>query len=299
MSLYQKTAYIKPHGIVEVPHVPGTGTFFAASLFDKPGVRKNNTYDGYGVYPLNDQGVVSMMAADPVSPWGNYTNAGYRVITKADGTMDPIPFMEAMCYLSAFGVRDEGLSQAQLDLIARSRPVEMRCGPTMQFVRNCAAQVGVQVRQVHMLNVTQRNNFDDGHVAGEIKIDNAWALLDVPTDVAFKDAVSGDWLSMAEVFATGLDAVETVSLAETRCGAADYNLNPNWNQVFFEMKFRTQALAHEWRKRIYEVPGMFNPLTQGITWGLKPELWSYKAEVEAYSPLWTVIPFDEWVADYY
>lgn len=299
MTLFQRTAYIKPHGIVEVPHVPGVGTYFSASLFNPPGVRKNNTYDGYGVYPLNDQGVVSVMAFDQTPPWGTpYTNAGYRVITKADGTMDPIPFMEAMSYLTVFGVRDEGLSQAQLDLIARSRPVEMRCGPTTQFIRNCAAQISVQMRQVHMLNVTQRNNFDDGHVAGEIKINNAWALWDGPGDVAFKDA-SSNWLSMAEVFSTGLDAVETVSLAETRCGAADYNLNPNWNQVYFEMKFRTPALAHEWRKRIYEVPGMFNPLTQGIVWGLKPGLWSYKAEVEAYSPLWNVIPFDEWVAAYY
>lgn len=299
MPLHQKVGYIRPNSVDMITPKSTGGGALGTTLFITPREFTNNTYAGPGIYVLDQQGIVGIMAADKTSPWGDYTNAGYRIVTKADGTMDTMVFMEAMSYISVFGERDESKSQATLLNTAKERPVEMRCGPTTAFVRGCAATVGIETRRVHFLNVTEPNYFDDGHVACEAKINGIWKLFDVPTDAAFKDT-AGNLLSLAEVISVGVLNTEVVSLAQSRCAASDYSRNPNWTQVFFEMHFRTPVLAQEWRKRIYEVPGM--AVGNGIVWGVPSHLSQYASYISSYpgtNGLWTTMPLSDWISTYY
>lgn len=301
MTLYQRVAYIRPSSVQQVVPKSTGGGSLGAALVITPREFTNNTYAGPGVFALSEQGLVAMVAADPTSPWGGYySSAGYRVVTKADGTMDVMTFMEAMAYLTVFGVRDEALSHsARLDL-ARMRPLEMRCGPTTAFVRGVASTVGIDTRQVHLLNVTSPNYFDDGHVACEARVGGRYRLFDVPTDAAFADS-SGDLLSLAEVVQAGVRNTTVVPLAQTRCAPSDAGLALSWNQVVFEMLFHTPELSQDWRARVYEVPGMALP-SGGICWGLPTHLAAYKSYVENYpgtGGLWTTMPLADWIAAYY
>lgn len=134
-----------------------------------------NTQAGPGVYTLADQGLVALMAVD-----GSFCDSGFRIVTKPDWTMDVQPFMEAMAAICSYGTEDEGLSHNDL-LMAKRRPLELRCGPTCEFVRISAASAGIVARTVYALNVTQPNGFDDAHVMTEARLDGHFALFECRT----------------------------------------------------------------------------------------------------------------------
>lgn len=300
MTLYQKVAYITANDAINLPPGPAiTPPTFGNNLFKLPGKFMYNTYGGAGSYDAQAQGLLAIMAADANSPWGNYTNAGYRIITKPDGTMDVMPFMEAMSSLSVYGEFDEGKTQAQLLEVAKARPIETRCGFNTMFVRGCAPSVGIQTRQVHLMNVTAPNYFDDGHVLCEAKVGGEWKVFDTPNKAAFEDA--GCLLSLADVIELGVDNCDWRRLAQPRSGRSDYTRNPNWIQVFYEMQFRNEDRARDWMRRVYQVPGMAQA-NGGIEWGLLPGLMQYESFIESYpgtGGLWSAIPFEDWVAKYY
>jgi hypothetical protein len=136
MTLYQRVAYLTAGGPIMVnPKVNGGGPL-GSSLFITPREWTYNTYAGPGVYGTFDQGLLSLIAYDKQSPWGVYENGGYRIVTKADGTMDPTPFFEAMARIGSYGFQDESLTHSQRVNLAKSRPLEMRCGDTSDFTIN-------------------------------------------------------------------------------------------------------------------------------------------------------------------
>jgi len=303
MTLYQKMIYILPEDSVEI--MPGPPLAwpippFGTNLFKLPTTFMYNTYGGAGSYAALAQGLVGMMAADANSPWGNYSNAGYRIFTKPDGTMDVLPFMEAMSALSVYGEADEGKTQAQLLEIAKTRPIETRCGFNTAFVRGCAPTVGITTRQVHLMNVTSPNYFADGHVLLEAKEDGKWKVFDTPNKLAFEDA-SGELLSLADVIQAGVENCTRRKLSQPRVGRTEYTRNPNWINVFFEAHFRNDALTLDWLMRVYQVPGMAMP-GGGIEWGLSPALIGYKSFIENYpgtNGYWTAIPLADWIDKHY
>jgi len=299
MTLYQRARYITPYGSVEIaPLASGAGALGPSLFTSAPGFTYN-AYAGPAYFPLGQQGLVAFAAIDPVSPYGAYNDGGYRVVTKPDGSMDVLPFMEAMASLCSYGTADEALTQAQLLDLAKYRPVEMRCGLTTAFVRGCAPGVGVSTRRVHMLNVTKPNGFDDGHVALEAVVGGKWVLFDIPNDVAWTDE-AGTLLSLADVVRASPANSTIRPLAQPRVGRSTYPGSTCWVSAFYEMQLRTFPAIQAWCDRIYEVPGMANGT--GICWGVPASLWSYAGTIANYpgtSGTWTVMPLDQWVATYY
>lgn len=301
MGLYQRVAYITPTGAVDVAPQSSGGGALGAGLFTTKRAFTYNTYAGVGVFDLDRQGLVALMAADAAPPWGGgpYADGGFRVVTDTDGSMLVMPFMEAMASLCSYGTADEGLSQAQLANTAKFRPVEMRCGLTTQFVRNCAAGVGIETRQVHLLNVTANNGFDDGHVALEAKAGGKWRLFDIPNDLAWSDGCGG-LLSLAEIVAARPAASDVVKLAQSRVGRSFYPSPTAWVSAFYEMLFRSDAATKAWCERIYEVPGM--AVAGGIVWGVPTHLSGYAAQIANYpgtNGTWSTLPIEDWVARFY
>lgn len=300
MGLYQRVAYILPDGVVPVlPQATGGGSL-GAPLFVTKRAFTYNTYAGPGVFNLNRQGLVALIANDPTPPWGTpYAEGGFRIVTEADGTMDVMTFMESISALCSYGTADEGQTQAQLAALARFRPVEMRCGFTTAFVRGCASGVGIETRQVHMLNVTANNNFDDGHVALEAKVAGEWKLFDVPNDTAWVDD-QGELLSLAEVVLERPVNLEMRALAQSRVGRTITPGATPWVAAVFEMTVGTPQAVKEWSERIFEIPGMAIP--GGILWGVPDHLASYTNQIANYPGThgtWTTLPWAQWVATYY
>lgn len=297
MTLYQRVAYLRAAGPELVEPKVGTGGPLGSTLFITPREWTYNTYAGPGVYETRDQGLVGLMAHDANSPWGYYENGGYRIVTKADGTMDAEPFLEAMARLCSYGYADEGLSQAQKVNVAKSRPLEMRCGHVSEFTMGCASGAGLSARRVHLLNVTNNNFYDDGHVAVEVQVNGEWVLADVPNDIWFRDAQGGR-PGLGPLMAAGGPSQFNVDLlAPHRVGRCDY---PNISGVFYETFFAGHQELMGWINRIYEVPGISVP--GGISWGVPDHLSSYTSQITGYpgtGGTWTAMPLADWVALHY
>jgi hypothetical protein len=297
MPLYQRVARIGPDLVEPIAPVAGPGVALGTGLFVTPRTFNYNTYEGPGAFQIATQGLHALLAHDASPPWVTpYADGGHRIVTKADGTMDALPFFQAMAALTIYGAADEGLTHNQRTTTARSRPLVMRCGPVTEFVMTCAAAVGIQTRRVHMLNVTANNNFDDGHVACEAMIGGKWRLFDVPCDTAFAGP-DGELLSLAEVIAAGVARCTPVKLAESECGPT----GPAWVRPFWMMQFGNAAARAAWLARIYEVPGIGLP-NGGIAWGVPAALGNYAPSISGYpgtGGLWTTTPWAQWLAERY
>ena len=297
MTLYQRTDYITPDGPNSVTPQSSGGSTLSSSFLMPPQCFIYNTYHGGpGHYDCQDQGLLALYAHDPNSPWGFYQNGGYRIVTKSDGTMDAQPFYEAMAAICSFGTADEGLSHANRVAMAKARPLEMRCGHVTNFSRTLASQVGRTTRRVHLLNVTNQNFFDDGHVAMEDQINGEWKYFDVPNDLIFKDA-QGAQLSIADIIEAGVETCADALLAQHRVGRHDY---PDVMGTYYETVLYNHQAVLDWCKRIYEVPGM--PSGNGIVWGLPDALSGYASAITNYpgtNGTWSVMNFDDWKATYY
>lgn len=299
MTLYQRVAYLTPNGVSHVQPIPSANGSFAGDLFKTPRTFNYNTYAGPGTYTLSQQGLVAIMAYDATPPWagGAYCDSGFGIITKPDGTMDVLPFMQAMAAICSYGVVDEPLNHADRLNVAKTRPLEMRCGEVTNFVRGCAPGRGIETRQVHLLNVTSPNYFDDGHVLLEAKVNGAWKVFDVPNDCAWSDA-DGDLLSLADVINLRPVNATQVMLANPRVGRNGTGATA-WVPAFYEMTYRTPSGAVDWSERVYEIPGMRT--SSGIVWGVPAHLSSYASSIANYpgSSGWTTLPLDQWVLTYY
>lgn len=298
MTLFQNAVYIRPDDAYPVTPKSTGGGAWPSGFVTPPFEFAYNTYGGPGVFEFTEQGLIAAYAYDGSPPWGGgpYMDGGYRLVTKADGTMDAIPLMEAMAQVCRHGDADEGASHAQRLSTARLRPLEMRCGHVTNFTRQIASSVGVTTRQVHLLNVTDNNYFDDGHVALEAQIGGEWKYFDVTSDIYFKDA-QGVHASIADIVSAGVENCSAEMLAPHRVGRISA---PNVLGMHFAATLHTHQNILEWCKRIYEVPGMLSG--NGIVWGLPASLSGYASAITSYpgtNGTWSVMDFDDWVATYY
>ena len=299
MSLYQRVQYLTPGGAIDVPPQATGGGSLGSTLFITPRAFTYNTYAGPGVYNLDRQGLVALMAFDPAPPWGGgpYSDGGFRVVTKPDGTMDALPFMQAMSWLCSYGSNDEGLTHSARLTTARDRFLEMRCGPVTAFTMACASAVGIETRQMHLLDISDPvgDGLDDGHVICEAKVGGSWRAFDVPNDIAFAGDV-GELLSLREVIATGVENCDRVTLAPSDVGRD----SPTWIQTYYASTLATPADKLAWLSRIYEIPGI--AVGNGIVWGVPEHLASYAGAIAAYpgsNGTWTTLPWAQWTSQFY
>lgn len=257
MSLYQQAGYLGEPPIA--PQSSGGGALGAA-LFITPRVFTYNTYAGPGMFNLNREGLVSFMAYDGAYgapfPGGVYKDGGFRVVTRPDGTMSADAFMAAMAAICVYGTRDEGVGLATQQASAKIRKLEMRCEPTIDFVKGCAALVSVTVRKVRLLTAGQPTNFDDGHSLCEARdASGAWKLYDVAGDCAWADS-NGNRLSLRDVIDAGVANCAPVVLAPSECGNADYAASVIPFRVLYDQLFARQERVAAWRQRIYQIPAI-------------------------------------------
>lgn len=260
MSLFQRVGRIAPGSLSLIAPQSTGGGSLGSTLFITPRTFTYNTYAGPGIFNLADEGLYGVLAYDPAygTPPGVYADGGYRIVTKSDGTMPLLPFMEAMAAICIYGNTDNGLSVSSMQGIAKSRKLEMQCGDTINFVLGCAAQVGITARMVRLLTADTPNNADDGHVLCEAQdVNGYWVLFDVAGDCCFQDG-SGNFLSLAEVIDAGVANCTLVPLAESSAGNAPYSSSRMAARVYYEIALATPEKRAAWRDRIYQIPAIDN-----------------------------------------
>lgn len=271
MSLLQKVCYVTPtDNIAVTPQTTGGGPL-GSGLFITPRSFTFNTYAGPGIYNLPDEGLVAIFALDPAygTPPTFYSDAGYRVVTKSDGTMSLMPFAQAMAALCIYGGLDDGQTLAQKQATAKGRFLEVQCGDAIAFTLGCAAQVGITARQVEMVTAETPNNVDDGHVLCEMRdATGAWKLFDIANDMAFADS-SGNLLSLDGVIDAGVVNCTPVRLARSECANPGYSGTTVPFREVWESELATPAMVSTWQQRIFQIPAI-NNATTGVPTAFMP-----------------------------
>jgi hypothetical protein len=221
---------------------------------------------------------------------------------------DVLTLMSSLARVCGYGVSDEALTIPQQIAIARARVLWLRCGPTISFVEYWCLQFGIPFREVHFLTGNTlatpgldptldpyNDLIDNGHVLLEVRINNAWVLVDVATNAAFQDA-AGNWLSAQQVIAAGLANCTTVSIA-------DYDIEQqNWSGNFMpnteaNIRGRPENIDR-WRRGIYQIPGILS--ADGNVYFYLPDGVSTTAAwVASVSPNYKLLPKDQWNAKFY
>lgn len=227
-------------------------------------------------------------------------SGGHRLI--AANPAEPYALMRAIARLTVYGDNDEGLplhpgssSNPNTALWQmRFRKLAMRCGPTVALARYIAGLQGVETRTVRLLTADAPNNWDDGHVALEAKVDGGWRHFDVSADVYFRR--DGAHLSLREMFDGGYD--EVVKLAPYEADSVEAGGNWQFHPgKYFDIFSATPEQRAAWRARIYGIPGIDRG---GLTYFyLPPGTEDREAWVRGLDPSYRVVSREQWSAMFY
>lgn len=248
------------------------------------------SYNGLS-YDFSAPGLHFIFAAGP-----GYFDGGHRIVWTGD-----IPsFMAAASWLIRYGRTDEGLSASGLTQAMRERTVALRCGPAVAWLMAQAQALGFEARTVRMLTAETPNGFDDGHIAVEAKIAGEWVLFDVPNDRRFTVPATGQPASLKHVADLGYDGLNPVALAPTESAPTPWSASAFPTEAYFNLRMRNGMPA--WLRRIYQAVGVDRLDPDGVTrtyWRLPAGAEGRKAWLEGLSPVWKVIPEQDWNAAFY
>ncbi|MGF6309479.1 hypothetical protein ABIB82_003923 [Bradyrhizobium sp. i1.8.4] len=188
---------------------------------------------------------------------GTSFDAGNVIVYQSDVML----LMASLARACGYGISDESLTNVQRASVARARALWMRCGATVSFVEYWCQQLGITYRSVFFLTGNSAStpgidvnldvyddSFDVGHSLIEVSLGGQWVLVDVSTNVAFKDA-AGNWLSLKSVVAAGMSNCVRVDLADYDIEQQNYsgNFMPG---IYANIRTWPQNIDR-WRRGIY------------------------------------------------
>jgi hypothetical protein len=274
--------------------------------------------DANGAYPASVvAGPGAALGTTFTRPPGVYAYGGvafdlseegfYSAVRVSGGTMDGGPIvvyqnnverlMGALCWLTRYGRTDESLTPAQLMNLCRERSVALRCGYTIELARYVCNQLSIPSRIVRLITgELPFTDFDDGHVALEVKIGGAWKLFDLAGDVCFKDMSTGALMSLNDVYTVGMNPLITHQLAPSESAPTPWSSTAFACEQYFNIVSRFNS--DQWRQRIYQCVGIDH---NGQCWwklpvGADPALSSAIAGLATYDRVKSAA---EWDATFY
>lgn len=249
-----------------------------SNLIMPPGNYQYNT----PIYDMNAEGLYTI--------FNSGVDGGWRIIYNSD----IYQLMSAFAWLAVYGRADESYNNAILATLAKTKKLSLRCGRTCEWAQSLLNSVGVQNRIVRLLTADTPNNFDDGHVAIEVKINGAWKLWDLANDRYFVDG-SNNHLSLKDYFAT--PTKNSVIIADSGCDNEGYGSYQHHTAVYYDMRFRSEALTQSWIDRIYQIPGIDDGVLTYFY--LPPGTESRQAYVLGLSPNFRVVSQSTWNSMFY
>jgi hypothetical protein len=86
--------------------------------------------------------------------------------------------MSAVCWLVSHGYRDNGKTVAEKKEIARRGKLIITCGDCSEFSRSLFQELQIPIRQANIATLLNHNDYNDGHVLTEVKLDGRWIAFD-------------------------------------------------------------------------------------------------------------------------
>jgi hypothetical protein len=248
--------------VVTVPYNPSLGHQpMGGALLMAPGI--------YRQYDLLPNGTLFQCAVDytlpglyqsffPLDePGGSWANLHNRIVAGGN----PLALASAVAALHVFGTVDSAMSVAGKITKMINSPVSCQCGETADVLVSLAGTAGIPVRKAYPQTAETPNNYFDGHVIVEMKVNGVWKAFDASLNFVFRDATTGDLMNLVE-------AVEGMASGQTtfQCIApfipgyqtsAAHAWNPfGWLQSFDSTN---DAARFEAAKRVYQMPFVAGP----------------------------------------
>ena len=266
---------------------PVSGTLTAGGAWPGVLVASPRTFQYNAItYNLNQEGVYKFSV-----PIQNTTN---MIIYNGD----ILKLMESLNYLVVPGQDNEGWSTAQLNTRAMTSRIHMLCTTTVVWTMYWCAQLGIPARMCRVLRADTPNNFYDGHVIVEVKINNQWKLFDNNLGFKFVDG-SGNLLALKDVCPVQ-DTTPFQSLHALK------DLSPSeqmYNYVYHQsstadMFLATDSMLKDWQQDIMQIPGIV--YTDGKTYFYMPSgTESRQSWVQGLDVNYVVVSHATWLSMFY
>lgn len=238
-----------------------------------PGVYQYNTPK----YDLSTEGLYLVFSA--------MVDGGYRCIYDADVHA----LLCAISQMVVYGTEDEYLSNAALLSLLKTRKVALRCGETVSLTQYILDSLNIESRVCRLVTADTPNNYDDGHVAIEVKIGGDWVFYDIPNNRYWGTN------SLDDYFQSTLTPQVIADSAADNTPWAAYA----WaSDVFFDGVLRTETDVQAWIDRIFQIPGITH--TDGKTYFYMPSGTSGRQSwLEGLDANYEVVSYATWVSMFY
>lgn len=163
--------------------------------------------------------------------------------------------ISAMCWARVHGNTHDSKAITgvySLSHLMRSQKIRVTCGYLILWMRHWLPSFGhADHRSVSVLTLEPYNNFDDGHIVLEVKIDNEWRMFDVANGVYFlHEGVHIDHVTFMDLLANDVQPdmhvlCPTTWNAEMYQGQVDY-------ASYADMFWRFDDDRWAWYKRIFQ-----------------------------------------------
>lgn len=296
MPNIDRVALYRMVALSAAPTVPIGSAWPSGKLVVSPG---KYTFDNSVAFDCTQEGFYALWAAD-----GSLFDGGNLIVYQSDVMM----LMASLSRVCGYGTSDEAASITSQIATARARALWLRCGPTINFVEYWCKQFAIPFREVHFLTgntiatpglSTTFDPYDDGvdvgHTLIEVMVNGKWVLVDIATNAAFQDA-SGNWLSVEQVIAAGVNNCVTVQLADYDIEQQAYSggFMPN---TYANVRLRPQNIAR-WRAGIYQIPG-FLASDGSIYYYVPSGVTNTPTWVASVATNYRVISQADWMAKFY
>lgn len=223
------------------------------------------------------------------SLWQPGIDRAYRIVWSSD-----IPaLMASLSWITAIGMADNAVPVATLTTTARYFKPRLLCGQTVAWARSICAGLGIASRVVRALTASEPNNYYDGHVMMEVKIDGAWRLFDLASgrDFPVGNSSARDVLPLR--FTSDMRRISEKSIAVEQIASSLFDPLV-WQEMTLSNADDSNA---EWL-RVLQIPGVDRANGDTAFW-LPPGTEGRAAWLQSLSPAFKIITRDAWLAEFY
>ncbi len=248
----QYCVFINHNSVTTITGTQTSGGAWPGTLVASPRTFQYNSI----TYNLNQEGIYKFSV-----PIQNTTN-----MIIYDG--DVLKLMESLSYFLVPGQDNEGWTNAQLNTRALTSRIHVMCSSSVVWSGSWLSTLGIPWRMVRVIRSDTPNNFYDGHVIMEVKINNQWKLFDPSIGFKFVDGC-GNLLALKDVCPMQsttpfqyLHALKDILPSEQLFNGVYHHSST------VDMFLANDAMLKEWQMQIMQIPGIVH--TDGKTYFYMP-----------------------------
>ena len=277
----QYCAKITPLETTLISPVGGSGAAWPGSLVSSP-----LTYTHNGLtYVLDSESLYKFHV-----PIQNTTN-----MIIYDGDVERL--LDNLTGMIVPGQVDEGKATATLFSKLLTSRIKVLCTTAANVTKWQLDQLGIENRIVRVLRSGTPNNFYDGHVINEVKINGQWAVIDMSLGFKFKDSQS-NLLSLKDAIFPTSDKFIDMHFMKDRMPSETHSNNVYHHSSTVDIFLSDRNDTVQWQSDLMHIPGIDH--SDGKTYFYMPSgTGSRQSWVEGLSSNFVVVSEATWNTMFY